>query len=77
MNKVAMNIKSIDGQRVLALRRRLGLNQYDFWVRLGVTQSGGSRYESGRRIPRPMLLLIELAYGRDPLRTLKRLRRCR
>ena len=27
------------------IRRKLGLNQHDFWSKVGVTQSGGSRYE--------------------------------
>jgi transcriptional regulator with XRE-family HTH domain len=29
-------------------RHKLGLNQSAFWSELGVTQSGGSRYESGQ-----------------------------
>ena len=33
------------------IRRRLRLNQQEFWSRIGVTQSGGSRYESGRGMP--------------------------
>ncbi|MDD5175330.1 MAG: transcriptional regulator [Sterolibacterium sp.] len=41
-------------------RKNLGLNQSDFWSRYGVTQSGGSRYESGRNMPMPMKLLIRL-----------------
>ena len=69
-----MNTKTMNGPRVLALRRRLGLNQYDFWTPLGLTQSGGSRYETGRRIPRPTQILLDLAYGQDPQRALKRLR---
>ncbi len=69
-----MTTSKESGARVLALRRRLGLVQQEFWKRLGVTQSGGSRYESGRRIPRSVLTLIELAYGNKPLQTLKRLR---
>ncbi len=44
-------------------RRKNQLNQSDFWSRVGVTQSGGSRYESGRNIPRPVQLLLQLAYG--------------
>ena len=36
------------------IRRRLGLNQEQFWTQIGVTQSGGSRYESGREMPRPV-----------------------
>lgn len=44
-------------------RRKHKLNQSEFWSRVGVTQSGGSRYESGRSIPRPVQLLLQLAYG--------------
>ena len=36
------------------IRRRLGLNQEQFWTQIGVTQSGGSRYESGREMPKPV-----------------------
>ena len=39
-------------------RKALGLNQKDFWARFGVTQSGGSRYESGRAIQRPLRMLL-------------------
>ena len=52
-----------DGNRLV--RDKLGLNQSEFWGRLGVTQSGGSRYESGRKIPRPVQRLIAIAYGTD------------
>lgn len=51
------------GDIAKALRLKLGLNQSQFWGRIAVTQSGGSRYESGRDIPRPVALLLELAYG--------------
>ena len=30
------------------LRKSAGMNQTEFWKKFGVTQSGGSRYESGR-----------------------------
>lgn len=40
------------------IRRKLGLNQQQFWEKVGVTQSGGSRYESGRSIPKPVLMLL-------------------
>jgi len=36
------------------IRRKLSLNQSEFWGKIGVTQSGGSRYESGRNMPRPV-----------------------
>lgn len=44
------------------IRRKLGLNQQEFWSRLGVTQSGGSRYESGRAMPKPVRELLRLVY---------------
>jgi len=44
------------------LRRRLRLNQEDFWSRVGVTQSGGSRYESGRSMPKPVRELVRLVH---------------
>lgn len=45
------------------LRHKLDLNQFEFWSRIGVTQSGGSRYESGRSMPTPTLLLLNTVYG--------------
>jgi transcriptional regulator with XRE-family HTH domain len=50
----AMNPKEI--------RRRLGMNQQEFWTRIGVTQSGGSRYESGRSMPKPVQELLRLVH---------------
>ncbi|WP_024303349.1 DNA-binding transcriptional regulator [Pseudogulbenkiania sp. MAI-1] len=44
------------------VRRLAGLNQSDFWSRIGVTQSGGSRYESGRAMPKPTQQLFRLVY---------------
>jgi len=44
------------------IRRRLGMNQEEFWTRIGVTQSGGSRYEAGRNMPRPVLELLRLVH---------------
>ncbi|OGA07721.1 MAG: transcriptional regulator [Betaproteobacteria bacterium RIFCSPLOWO2_02_64_14] len=44
------------------LRRKLRLNQSEFWSKVGVTQSGGSRYETGRRIPRPVRELVRLVH---------------
>ncbi|WP_425305841.1 helix-turn-helix domain-containing protein [Aromatoleum petrolei] len=41
------------------------MNQSEFWSRLSVTQSGGSRYEAGRTIPSPVRLLLHLTYGTD------------
>lgn len=45
-----------------SLRRQTGLNQLEFWAAVGVTQSGGSRYESGRNMPKPVRELLRLVY---------------
>ena len=45
----------------LAKSRKLrGLSQTAFWSCFGVTQAGGSRYESGRELPLPTAMLIWL-----------------
>lgn len=54
-----------NGDQVREIRRLAGLNQTEFWNRIGVTQSGGSRYESGRTIPKPVRSLLTLAYGSE------------
>jgi transcriptional regulator with XRE-family HTH domain len=59
---------------VLRLRKQLGLNQSEFWACVGVSQSGGSRYEQGRAVPRPVIMLLELAYGNKPQVLLKQMR---
>jgi len=53
------NDKVIDAREI---RRKLGVNQQQFWSELGVTQSGGSRYESGRNMPRPVQQLLRLVH---------------
>mgnify|MGYP003406894391 CR=1 FL=1 len=45
-----------------AVRRQRGLNQQVFWPSIGVTQSGGSRYESGRRMPKPVRELLRIVH---------------
>ena len=44
------------------LRRSLGLNQHEFWSAVGVTQSGGSRYETGRSMSNPVRELVRLVH---------------
>jgi transcriptional regulator with XRE-family HTH domain len=44
------------------IRHKLGLNQRQFWSKIGVTQSGGSRYESGRNMPKPVQELLRLVH---------------
>lgn len=55
-------MKTAEKFDVRDVRRKLGLNQQQFWSKLGVTQSGGSRYESGRNIPRPVQHLLRLVH---------------
>ena len=52
--------KKIDLGNLADLRRSYNENQETFWRRFGVTQSGGSRYESGRNIPTPIAILVSL-----------------
>ena len=53
---------TVKGSDIIKLRTKLGLNQSEFWKTLGVTQSGGSRYESGRTMPAPVQRLYWLTY---------------
>lgn len=52
--------KKLDFSDIGTTRKKEGLNQKDFWQTYGVTQSGGSRYESGRNIPKPLAILLWL-----------------
>ena len=58
-----VKMKQITSTDIIAQRKKLGLNQTAYWSRVGVTQSGGSRYESGRKIPKPIQILIVIAFG--------------
>lgn len=60
-----MNIaseKDINGAAAKALREQAGLTQKAFWNAMGITQSGGSRYEQVQTIPRPVRILIYAMY---------------
>lgn len=61
MSKALRKLK-LNGGKVKRMRRAYGLNQQQFWSRIGVTQSGGSRYEAGRSIPLPVQALVTIAY---------------
>ena len=56
------NVKTPEAIDAREIRRKLGLNQQQFWSTLGVTQSGGSRYESGRNMPKPVRELLRLVH---------------
>lgn len=51
--------------QIKALRKSLKLCQAEFWSHIGVTQSGGSRYENGRSIPLSTLMLLQIVYGNE------------
>lgn len=63
MHKLKLSITT--GEEAKMLRLKLNMNQTQFWGKLGVTQSGGSRYESERNVPRPVQILLNLAYGTE------------
>jgi DNA-binding transcriptional regulator YiaG len=69
-----MGAKTITGKAAVALREKLKLSQADFWQRLGVSQSCGSRYENDRAIPRHIYLLLQLAYDSKPERAYRSIR---
>ncbi len=52
----------LTGAEIKSLRQKFGLNQLAFWAPLGLTQSAGSRYESGQNIPAPTSMLIQIVY---------------
>lgn len=45
---------------IRTFRRNSGMNQTQFWSMFGMTQSAGSRFESGRNIPEPLAVLLVL-----------------
>lgn len=47
---------------ILKKRLELGLTQHQFWGAVSVSQTCGSRYESGRAMPKPVMTLLKLAY---------------
>lgn len=58
-------------QDVLKARKATGMNQADFWGKIGTTQSGGCRYEKGRDMPHAVAVLVDLTYGTKPEKILK------
>lgn len=49
-------------ENVREMRKKLGLTQSEFWNAVGVTQSCGSRYESGRDICKAISELIRIVH---------------
>lgn len=63
MTTKAPKFTPITGELAHAMRKKLNINQSEFWSRVGIGQSAGSRYESGRNIPRPVQMLLRIAYA--------------
>ncbi|MDR2625784.1 MAG: transcriptional regulator [Zoogloeaceae bacterium] len=57
-----MNVKATETINPREIRHKLGMNQQQFWSCINVTQSGGSRYESGRTMPKPVRELLRLVH---------------
>lgn len=49
-------------ENVRYIRKKSGLNQTAFWGAIRVTQSGGSRYESGLAIPNAVRELVRIVH---------------
>ena len=61
-------LPAIDGTWARELRLQMNLNQAEFWGLCGVGQPASSRYETGRRIPAPVMLLLAQEYGTTELK---------
>jgi DNA-binding transcriptional regulator YiaG len=57
------NLMFSTAAEIKAFRQKHNMNQHEFWSRVGVTQSGGSRYESGRKMPNAVQSLLHLTYA--------------
>jgi len=49
--------------KITKFRKDLNLTQVEFWRKVGVVQSTGCRYESGKHIPEPVKMLLKTVYG--------------
>ena len=58
----------VTGAQAREMREKLRMNQTEFWGAVFITQSGASRYESGRAIPKPAQILIALKYGKGKMK---------
>lgn len=68
MKKCPINVDTLTGLELLAVRKSGRKTQSEFWGKLGVTQSGASRYESGRNVPKPLRIAAGFTYSAEILR---------
>ena len=52
----------IDYKMAIKLRAKLNCNQTEFWGMVGITQSGGCRYEAGRNLPLPLRIAMAFVF---------------
>jgi hypothetical protein len=55
---------AVDRVLIVEYRKKRKESQRRFWARFGVTQSRGSRFESGADIPPPVSILLGLYFNR-------------
>lgn len=53
-------MSTMDGATIKALRKGRNESQAMFWQRFGVTQSRGSRFETGGELPDSVNILLKL-----------------
>lgn len=53
---------AVDRVLIISYRKKKKESQRRFWARFGVTQSRGSRFESGAEIPAPVSILLGLYF---------------
>lgn len=53
---------TINGKEARFIRKQLGMGQLEFWQAIGVTQSAGSRYESGQNMSAQIAELVRIRY---------------
>lgn len=62
---MAKLVREWTGEQARKRRGEMGLTQAQFWERFQVGQAGGSRYEGGRTIPKPVQALLTIGLGTD------------
>jgi hypothetical protein len=63
-NRTADVSSAVDRVLIIAYRKKRKESQRQFWARFGVTQSRGSRFESGAEIPAPVSILLGLYFSK-------------
>src|ERR1700742_2091479 len=62
VNRPADVSSAVDRVLIIAYRKKKKESQRRLWARFGVTQSRGSRFESGAEIPAPVSILLGLYF---------------